>query len=166
MLSPGWFVCPNHVLESAEKAEPSETQWHTYDGIPATAWTLYNFRTVFWFLDADITFLTCTLVWLLKHHPQGFSDSIRPLIQMSRIVLKDSMIMLCLYLLLVVLVSAVVVVVVLLLSLIWLLSFWLLVVASQSSTSVVTGSSSHISLRLFTSAHGRQYYYYHYYYYH
>ena len=38
MLSPGWCVCQQDVEQSAERAEPSETPWHTHDGTPTTAW--------------------------------------------------------------------------------------------------------------------------------
>ena len=34
----GWIDCQTHGLKSAEKAEPSETPWHTYDGARRTAW--------------------------------------------------------------------------------------------------------------------------------
>ena len=40
VLSMGWFVCQTNVETSTEKAEPSETPWHTYDGTPTTARSL------------------------------------------------------------------------------------------------------------------------------
>ena len=36
-LALGDFVFKPLLKTSAEKAEPSETPWHTYDGTPATA---------------------------------------------------------------------------------------------------------------------------------
>ena len=37
MLCLGSFVCQKHVHKSAERTEPSETPWHTYDDTPTTA---------------------------------------------------------------------------------------------------------------------------------